>query len=196
MNCLRSLSIAAIICLALTNVWAQTSEPGPASNTFQADSQNVTPESAPLVFWNRRITVLRSYYEKVSPSERAAGAVERLEAIPEASDWVIAANPTSSGQYSGTLITVNNHFAFAILTGDLDPESGETLQDASNAAVTELRGALEARTQQKKLSVFLRGLGLSIVKNIIEAHGGDVKVSSEFNRGSTFTVSLPNVKDS
>ena len=171
MNCLRSLSIAAIICLALTNVWAQTSEPGPASNTFQADSQNVTPESAPLVFWNRRITVLRSYYEKVSPSERAAGAVERLEAIPEASDWVIAANPTSSGQYSGTLITVNKHFAFAILTGDLDPESGETLQDASNAAVTELRGALEARTQQKKLSVFLRGLGLSIVATIIALIG-------------------------
>ncbi|HVT13486.1 MAG TPA: ATP-binding protein [Fimbriimonadaceae bacterium] len=36
------------------------------------------------------------------------------------------------------------------------------------------------------------GLGLSIVKNIIEAHDGDVKVSSEFNRGSSFTVVLPN----
>jgi two-component system, OmpR family, phosphate regulon sensor histidine kinase PhoR len=40
------------------------------------------------------------------------------------------------------------------------------------------------------------GLGLSIVKNIIESHGGEVKVSSEFNRGSTFTVTLPNPKDS
>lgn len=35
------------------------------------------------------------------------------------------------------------------------------------------------------------GLGLSLVKNIIEAHGGSVAVTSEFEKGSTFTVTLP-----
>lgn len=35
------------------------------------------------------------------------------------------------------------------------------------------------------------GLGLSIVKQYIAAHGGSVTVSSEENRGSTFTVELP-----
>jgi signal transduction histidine kinase len=35
------------------------------------------------------------------------------------------------------------------------------------------------------------GLGLSVVKAIVEAHGGEVTVSSEFGAGSTFTVRLP-----
>ena len=35
------------------------------------------------------------------------------------------------------------------------------------------------------------GLGLTIVKSLIEAHGGDISVTSEVDAGSTFTVRLP-----
>jgi signal transduction histidine kinase len=39
------------------------------------------------------------------------------------------------------------------------------------------------------------GLGLSITKNIVESHGGEMKVESELNEGATFIVRLPESVD-
>ena len=38
------------------------------------------------------------------------------------------------------------------------------------------------------------GLGLSIAKGIVEAHGGQLRVESEVGRGSTFSFTVPKVK--
>jgi two-component system phosphate regulon sensor histidine kinase PhoR len=37
------------------------------------------------------------------------------------------------------------------------------------------------------------GLGLAIVKHIVQAHGGELKITSAVNKGTTVTVRLPMV---
>jgi signal transduction histidine kinase len=39
------------------------------------------------------------------------------------------------------------------------------------------------------------GLGLCIVKRVIDAHSGEIKVTSEPSRGTVFSVLLPEIKE-
>lgn len=44
-------------------------------------------------------------------------------------------------------------------------------------------------------NVYGHGIGLSLVKRIIEWHNGTIEVSSEYGKGSVFIVTLPNIND-
>jgi signal transduction histidine kinase len=39
------------------------------------------------------------------------------------------------------------------------------------------------------------GLGLSLVRQTVEAHGGRVEVKSEIGKGSRFTIEIPQMKN-
>jgi small-conductance mechanosensitive channel len=135
-------------------------------------ASNSAAEPAPLVFWNRQITVYRSYVNQLSPAERAKKAAERLAALPEvATEWKITTSEASVGQYTGVLFSVNGQFAFAILTTDVDVDSNETMQTAVDHATSQLRAALEARAQQRNFRFLAKGIALSLVATLILLFG-------------------------
>jgi signal transduction histidine kinase len=64
----------------------------------------------------------------------------------------------------------------------------------SDAEMTKLFQDFVRIKNEKTKNITGSGLGLSIVKTLIESYGGTIKVSSIPDKGSTFIVSLPNEK--
>jgi two-component system sensor histidine kinase ResE len=72
-----------------------------------------------------------------------------------------------------------------------------------NLSVSDHGSGIPLEEQQKIFERFYRrgselrretqgvGIGLSIVKHIVEAHGGRIRVQSEVGKGSRFTIELP-----
>ncbi len=84
---------------------------------------------------------------------------------------------TASGHENETLISVKDH-------GQGIPESEHKLLFTAFSKTSVRSTAGEVST----------GLGLNIVKKIIEAHGGKIWVKSKVGEGTTFTFSIPQVR--
>ena len=61
----------------------------------------------------------------------------------------------------GIAITIGDNIAFGVVPGDLDAESAATLEQVATQAANQLRAVLEAREQQRRLPVLMRGIGLA-----------------------------------
>jgi signal transduction histidine kinase len=114
------------------------------------------------------------------------------------SDVVVVADPTRLEQVAANLI--DNAVKYTPSGGRVDVE----VRRAADAAIVRVRDTGPGIPSDERARIFDRlfrgdtsraerglGLGLSLVKAIIEAHGGTVDVISEPGHGSVFTVSLP-----
>ena len=166
MKFIRVLLFSAVIGLSSPDISAQ-SVSSPAGTGAEVPGQVRLGSPAPVVYWNRQITVFRSYYENFGPQDRARGAEQRLGLIPvHASQWNIVATETSNAKYSGVIVTINGNFVFFLEKGDVDSESGETLQAASDHAIAELRAMLEARASQESLPLLIKGIAFSLLATL------------------------------
>jgi PAS domain S-box-containing protein len=111
-----------------------------------------------------------------------------------------AADPVRITQLLGNLIS--NAVKFTAAGGRVDVSIGAQ-EDRAVLAVADTGAGIPAADREKIFERFYRsataarlvvpgtGLGLPIVKAIVEAHGGSITVDSAEGQGSTFTVHLP-----
>jgi two-component system, sensor histidine kinase and response regulator len=109
-------------------------------------------------------------------------------------------DPTRMGQLLGNLIS--NAVKFTPDGGKVEVSVG-TEGDQAVLAVADTGVGISAADRERIFERFYRtavatrevipgtGLGLTISKDIVEAHNGTITVDSEEGRGSTFTVRLP-----
>jgi small-conductance mechanosensitive channel len=151
------LSVAIALGLLVTTAsWAETDKPAGAS---EARTAPVT-----LTIWNRPIVVFRAPVNQISPAERAAAAARRFDQLPDdlRPDEVNAA-PAELGNLRGTMVTARDQVLFGILEQDADPTTGETLAEVSQRALAQLRTVVEARTEQRRPRVIVRGIVLALI---------------------------------
>lgn len=118
---------------------------------------------ATVTVWNRPILELRAEIDNVSPQVRAERVRERIEQLPFSTlTDQVRTSPTSIGGTAGVLVTVGSHLIVMILPEDLDPEAGETLEEAGARTVANLSEVLQARVDQRRTPLLLRGIGLSL----------------------------------
>jgi small-conductance mechanosensitive channel len=128
-----------------------------------AAAERGTTASATLTVWNRPIVMFRATVRQVRPADRAANAARRIEALPpDVRADEFRADPVVIGELQGVLVSARGQILFGIAEGDLDPSSGETMASVSERALEHLRSVLQARAEQRRLPVLLRGVGLSL----------------------------------
>jgi signal transduction histidine kinase len=129
----------------------------------------------------------------------AAGAGDRIR-IEGRKDISVFADPISMEQlvtnlvenalkYSGDTLPV-------VIRLDEDPGAVRIeVSDQGPGIPAEVAPSIFDRFRQLDQSTTRRaggvGLGLYIVKNLVEAHGGAISVTSEAGRGATFTITIP-----
>ncbi len=127
------------------------------------------PEPAKLVVWNREIVVLRTLLFGLEPATRVEQATERINALPVEPDPQVVIQPVTTGGMSGDMLLVDGRLALTLLPGDVDPESGKSLEQLAEETATRRREVLAARLEQQQVPAMLRGIGLALLATMLAA---------------------------
>jgi small-conductance mechanosensitive channel len=139
-------------------------KPEPASEA----SKTAKPQEAALVIASQPITTFRASFGGLSPQERAAQATERIQALPPGSESAeIKVEPVKIGAEEGVVFNTNSSPLFFLTTGDLPPDSKQTLDAETQKVATALRGALQARVDQRQWSALAMSAARVLIATLL-----------------------------
>ena len=126
------------------------------------------PEPQTLALWNRTIVTFRATVAGNTPAQRVANARARIAALSE----VARLKPINSyeakvANIEGVIVTVGQEAVFALLQGDVDPESGMTLAQVVERSRTQLATVFAAQAEQNRTPMLLRGIGLTLAASLL-----------------------------
>jgi small-conductance mechanosensitive channel len=135
----------------------------PAIVTPAAGPQPSGTSEAPIEFWNRLITYQRGPMAGVSAQERASHAIERLARLPlNVTPADVTLRPIKIENQDGVGFVCKGQILFFLGNNDLDPESGQTLDQAAQAALRNLSDALQARVAERSWPVIRAGVVFTV----------------------------------
>jgi small-conductance mechanosensitive channel len=157
--------LLAALVLAGWAVGAVSAQPAPGvgqvTDALAAAAAQAEPSGqvATLTFFNRPIAVMRARVLGRSPDERAVSARAILDQL--VAEHVTGPVATQSVE-GGALITVALRPVFGLVTPDIDPLSGETLEAAVSQSVARLQQALDEAAEARRPAVLLRSSVLAL----------------------------------
>ena len=158
-------------------------------------------ESGRMKFENETFTVLDTIHEVRDSLQEAITGKNQLLTIDYSSNTgEVYADPKRIGQVLTNLMS--NAHKYTPAGGEIAVKTQE-VDGFVQIAIVDNGIGISDENQAKLFTQFFRaedqavreqngwGLGLSIVKNIVEAQGGEIGFVSELNQGSTFTFTVP-----
>jgi len=155
-------------------------------------------ESGAMLLRRERVALADVVHRAVDLYRDVADA-KGVRLVVDAAEGIdVTADRTRLEQVAANLI--DNAVKYTPSGGRVDVEAGRS-DDTAFLRVRDTGPGIPADERPRLFDRLFRGdrsraerglgLGLSLVKAIVEAHGGKVDVDSEVGRGSTFSVSLP-----
>ena len=149
----RVLMGCVLLLAAATSLWAAT--PGRFSESV-------------LEVANQDIVTFRGTYDGTSPAARVERAMSRIQELaPRDMLAPIELVPVTIGPLRGLAVRQAGQALFVVTESDLEPGSGETLEQVAEAVKLRLAQALKAMEQQYRWPVLMKGIGLAVLQTLL-----------------------------
>lgn len=123
-----------------------------------------TTVEVPLVVFNRTVTTFRGSLFGSGPADRARRAAS---AIRELLDTATGKEVSFRAEPEGHVLLIDGHLAFLIVPDDLDRLSGQTLQEATDLAMAQLRRVMAETAESRDRSQLLRESGMLVLATVV-----------------------------